>query len=213
MNYLKTAILFGGLGRSFGLFGRPHGRQAGRHNRACVGRVMNFGTYWFSDKIVLAMYRAKLVDEKTEPELYSMVRDLSQKAGLPMPKVYTMENDTPNAFATGRNPSHAAIAVTTGIRSLLNKNELRGVLAHELSHIQNRDILIATLAATIAGAISYLSHMACGSASATGTSAGGKPDCLYSHDDCRAFGRHDYSDGNIALEGIRRGRRRGEDIG
>ena len=160
MNYLKTAILLAALAALLVFLGGLMGGRQGAIIGLVMAGVMNFGTYWFSDKIVLAMYRAKQVDEKTEPELYSMVRDLSQKAGLPMPKVYTMENDTPNAFATGRNPSHAAIAVTTGIRSLLNKNELRGVLAHELSHIQNRDILIATLAATIAGAISYLSHMA-----------------------------------------------------
>ncbi|MFZ3071613.1 MAG: zinc metalloprotease HtpX [Thermodesulfobacteriota bacterium] len=160
MNYLKTAILLAALAALLVFLGGFLGGRQGAIIGLVFAGVMNFGAYWFSDKIVLAMYRAKQVDEKTEPELYSIVRDLTMKTGMPMPKVYVMENDTPNAFATGRNPSHAAIAVTTGIRTLLNKNELRGVLAHELAHIQNRDILIATLAATIAGAISYLSHMA-----------------------------------------------------
>lgn len=121
---------------------------------------MNFVTYWFSDKIVLKMYRAKPVTETEAPELYSIVRRLSQRAGLPMPKVCIMEQDQPNAFATGRNPEHGVVAFTTGIMRVLSKEELEGVIAHELAHIRNRDILVGTVAASIAGAISYLAQMA-----------------------------------------------------
>jgi len=121
---------------------------------------MNFITYWFSDKIVLKMYGAQQVSEADAPELHAMVRRLAQKAGLPMPKVYIMDQDQPNAFATGRNPEHGAVAVTTGIMRILSREELEGVLAHELAHIRHRDILVGTVAATIAGAISYLAQMA-----------------------------------------------------
>ena len=116
--------------------------------------------YWFSDKIVLRMYGAKQVSQGEAPELYQIVGELVNKASLPMPKVYIIENDTPNAFATGRNPEHAAVAVTSGILGILSKEELMGVIGHELSHIQHRDILISTIAATIAGAISMLASMA-----------------------------------------------------
>jgi heat shock protein HtpX len=122
--------------------------------------VMNFITYWFSDKIVLKMYRAQQVSEAEAPELFGIVRRLAQKAELPMPKVYIMEQDQPNAFATGRNPKHWAVAVTTGIMKILSREELEGVIAHELAHIKHRDILVGTIAATIAGAISYLAQMA-----------------------------------------------------
>jgi heat shock protein HtpX len=122
--------------------------------------VMNFLTYWFSDKIVLKMYKAQQVTEAEAPELYGMVRRLAQRAELPMPRVYIMEQEQPNAFATGRNPKHGAVAVTTGIMRILSREELEGVLAHELAHIKNRDILVGTIAATIAGAISYLAQMA-----------------------------------------------------
>ncbi len=121
---------------------------------------MNFFAYWFSDKIVLKMYRAKEVTEAKAPELYQIVRRLAQKAELPMPKVYVIEQDQPNAFATGRNPAHAAVAVTTGIMRILTREELEGVIGHELAHVKHRDILISTIAATIAGAISYLAYMA-----------------------------------------------------
>jgi len=121
--------------------------------------IMNIGTYWFSDKIVLAMYGAKEVTNAEAPEIHSVVRELSIRAGLPMPKVYVINTDTPNAFATGRNPEHAAVAVTRGIVKLLSREELSGVLGHELAHIKNRDILIGTIAATIAGAISMLANM------------------------------------------------------
>lgn len=160
MSYLKTAVLLAVLSAILIFFGNLLGGRQGAVVALVLAGVMNFGTYWFSDKIVLAMYRAKKVEEGDMPGLYGIVRDLTMKANMPMPKVYIMEQDAPNAFATGRNPSHAAVAVTTGIMKLLTKEELTGVIGHELAHIRNRDILIATVAATIAGAISYLSHMA-----------------------------------------------------
>jgi heat shock protein HtpX len=121
---------------------------------------MNAVSYWFSDKIVLKMYRARQVTESDAPELYQMVRHLSQKADIPMPKVYIIQQDQPNAFATGRNPQHAAVAVTTGIMRILTREELQGVIGHELAHVKHRDILISTIAAAIAGAVSYLAYMA-----------------------------------------------------
>jgi heat shock protein HtpX len=122
--------------------------------------IMNFGSYWFSDKIVLKMYGAEEVTRSEQPALVGMVEDLSGRAGLPMPKVYVIPNEQPNAFATGRNPEHAAVAVTEGIMKALSADELRGVLGHELTHVKNRDILIGTIAATLAGAISMLANMA-----------------------------------------------------
>ena len=160
MNFFKTTILLAVLTAMLVFAGDALGGRSGAITALIFAGIMNFVTYWFSDKIVLMMYRAKPVTEADAPELYAITRDLTMKAGLPMPKVYIMGNDTPNAFATGRNPGHAAVAVTTGIMRLLTREELTGVLAHELAHIQNRDILISTIAATIAGAISYLAHMA-----------------------------------------------------
>ena len=160
MNFLKTTVLLAVLTAILVFEGDALGGRGGATMALVFAGIMNFGAYWFSDKIVLMMYRAKAVTEAEEPELYSITRELAMKAGLPMPKVYIMENDTPNAFATGRNPSHAAVAATTGIMRLLSREELSGVMAHELAHIQNRDILISTISATIAGAISYLAHMA-----------------------------------------------------
>jgi heat shock protein HtpX len=121
---------------------------------------MNFFSYWFSDKIVIKMYGGQEITANDDPELLGMVSDLATRAGLPMPKVYIIPEETPNAFATGRNPQHAAVAVTQGIRRILNKRELAGVLGHELSHVVNRDILVSTIAATLAGAISYMAQMA-----------------------------------------------------
>jgi heat shock protein HtpX len=155
MNYIKTAMLLAILTAVLIFFGNMIGGRQGAVIAFIFAGVMNFASYWFSDKIVLKMYRAKPVDEANFPDLFATVRDLSMKAGLPMPKVYMMENDSPNAFATGRNPAHAAVAVTTGITKLLTHEELSGVIGHELAHVQNRDILISTIAATIAGAISW----------------------------------------------------------
>jgi len=144
----------------FILVGTAIGGRSGAIYAFIFAALMNFFTYWFSDKIVLRMYRAQQVTQGEAPELYGIVAELTSKASLPMPKVYIIENDTPNAFATGRNPEHAAVAVTSGILRILSKEELMGVIGHELSHIQHRDILISTIAATMAGAISMLASMA-----------------------------------------------------
>lgn len=160
MNTLKTMLLLVTLTVMFIFIGALLGGRSGMTIALFMALAMNFFAYWFSDKIVLRMYGAKEVSEAEAPELYSIVRTLAQRAGLPMPKVYIIDADQPNAFATGRNPGHGAVAVTTGIMRLLDRNELAGVIAHELSHIKNRDILVSTIAATIAGAISYLAQMA-----------------------------------------------------
>src|SRR3990172_6509843 len=160
MNYLKTTILLAVVTAILVFAGDAIGGRQGAITALIFAGVMNFVTYWWSDKIVLIMYGAKRVEEGDAPQLYAVVRDLAMRANMPLPKVYTMENDTPNAFATGRNPSHAAVAVTTGIMRILSREEIAGVIAHELSHIRHRDILLSTIAATIAGAISYLAHMA-----------------------------------------------------
>ena len=144
----------------FILVGTMIGGKSGAIYAFIFAALMNFFSYWFSDKIVLRMYGAREVTQGEAPELYGIVAELTSKASLPMPKVYIMENDTPNAFATGRNPEHAAVAVTTGILRILSRDELMGVIGHELSHIQHRDILIGTIAATMAGAISILATMA-----------------------------------------------------
>jgi len=160
MNTLKTMVLLVTLTVLFIFIGALLGGRSGMTVALFIALAMNFFAYWFSDKIVLRMYGARQVSEAEAPELYSIVRTLSQKAGLPMPKVYIIDADQPNAFATGRNPRNGAVAVTTGILRLLDRNELSGVIAHELAHIKNRDILVSTIAATIAGAISYLAQMA-----------------------------------------------------
>jgi len=160
MSGLKTTFLMALLGGLLVAAGSLIGGQSGATIALMFALVMNLGAYWFSDKIVLAMYSAKQVTEVEAPELHSMVRTLATKAQIPMPKVYIIDTPTPNAFATGRNPQHAAVAVTTGILKILNREELTGVMAHELSHVLHRDILISTVAATFGGAISYLAHMA-----------------------------------------------------
>ncbi|MCL4476088.1 MAG: zinc metalloprotease HtpX [Nitrospirae bacterium] len=160
MNGIKTMILMVTLTLMLVFIGGLLGGKTGMTFALVMAFGMNFITYWFSDKIVLKMYGAKQVTEAEAQELYSMVRRLSQRAELPMPKVYIMEQDQPNAFATGRNPQHGAVAVTTGIMRILSREELGGVIAHELAHIRHRDILVSTVAATIAGAISYLAQMA-----------------------------------------------------
>ncbi|MBI3585485.1 MAG: zinc metalloprotease HtpX [Nitrospinae bacterium] len=160
MNMMKTVLLMTGLTLLLVLAGSALGGKSGMMTAFIFACIMNIGTYWFSDKIVLAMYGAKEVSYAEAPEIHSIVRELSMRAGIPMPKVYIIDNITPNAFATGRNPEHAAVAVTRGIVSLLTREELSGVLGHELAHIKHRDILIGTIAATVAGAISMLANMA-----------------------------------------------------
>jgi heat shock protein HtpX len=160
MNVTKTTVLLALLTALFVLAGGAIGGQQGMITAFIFACVMNFFSYMFCHKIVLALYRAKPLSEQQAPKLYEMVRDLTMKAGMPMPQIYLIPQDAPNAFATGRNPKHAVVAVTQGIMNLLDKEELRGVIGHELSHIQNRDILVSTIAATIAGAISMLANMA-----------------------------------------------------
>jgi heat shock protein HtpX len=159
MNFLKTTFLLALLTTALVLFGGLVGGKGGMLIALLIAGVMNFFSYWFSDKIVLAMYRAKPVEEKDAPVLYRIVRRLTEKAGMPMPAVYIIPEESPNAFATGRNPKHAAVAATAGIMRLLNEQELEAVMAHELTHVSNRDTLISTIAATIAGAITYLANM------------------------------------------------------
>jgi len=160
MNQMKTFILMALLTVLLVWLGSVVGGRNGALYALVFAGVMNFGVYWFSDRIVLKMYRAQEVTEAEEPVLHRIVRELTVRGGLPMPKVYIIPQDAPNAFATGRNPEHAAVAVTTGIKGLLSEEELKGVLAHELTHIGHRDILIGTIAATIAGAISFIATMA-----------------------------------------------------
>jgi heat shock protein HtpX len=160
MNYFKTTLLLGVLTGMLMMFGNLLGGQNGMLIALLIAGGMNFFSYWFSDKIVLAMYRAQPVTESDAPDLYHIVRKLTEKAGMPMPKVYVIPEESPNAFATGRSPKHAAVAATVGIMRILNKEELEGVMAHELMHVANRDTLISTIAATFAGAIAYLASMA-----------------------------------------------------
>ncbi len=159
-NSFKTAILMTGLMVFFVMIGGLLGGRNGMIMAFIFALGMNVFSYWFSDKIVLKMYRAQEVTEAEAPNLYAIVRKLAEKGGLPMPKVYIIQNPAPNAFATGRNPKHAAVAVTTGILQLLDNDELEGVLAHELAHVKGRDILIGTIAATIAGAVMMLADWA-----------------------------------------------------
>jgi heat shock protein HtpX len=159
-NLMKTAILMAAITALFMAIGSLLGGQQGMMIALVVALGMNFFSYWFSDKLVLRMYKAQQVDESSAPQFYRMVRDLAQRAELPMPKVYLIEEDAPNAFATGRNPEHAAVAATTGILRMLSERELRGVMAHELAHVRHRDILISTVSATMAGAISMLANFA-----------------------------------------------------
>ena len=154
-NTLKTGLLLAVLTVIFLLVGEAVGGQSGMMTAFVIAVVMNFGAYWFSDKIVLRMYGAKEVSESDAPQLFGIVRRLSLAAGLPMPKVYIIPTDSPNAFATGRNPAHAAVAVTEGITRILSADELEGVLAHEMAHVRNRDILVGTIAATLAGSFTF----------------------------------------------------------
>jgi len=157
-NWLKTAILMAGIVALFGAIGAVIGGEQGMLVALAIGGAMNFFAYWFSDRMVLSMYRAQEVDETSAPQFYGLVRELAGRAGLPMPRVYLIDEAQPNAFATGRDPEHAAVAATTGILRVLSPRELRGVMAHELAHVKHRDILISTLSATVAGAISTLAN-------------------------------------------------------
>ncbi len=159
-NIFKTGLLLAVLTAMLVLLGGAFGGRQGMLVAFVLALLMNFFSYWFSDKIVLSMYGAQRLDEAQAPNLHAILRRLTTRAGLPMPPVYLIPSDTPNAFATGRNPQHAAVAVTQGILRVLDDEELEGVLAHELSHVKNRDVLVSTIAATLAGAITYLAHMA-----------------------------------------------------
>lgn len=159
-NMMKTAILMAGITALFMALGNMMGGSSGMMLALIVALGMNFFSYWFSDKMVLKMYNAREVDETSAPRFYAMVRELAQRAEIPMPKVYLIDEQAPNAFATGRSPDHAAVAATTGIVNVLTERELRGVMAHELAHVKHRDILISTISATMAGAISMLANFA-----------------------------------------------------
>ncbi|MFG6469213.1 zinc metalloprotease HtpX [Roseateles sp. BYS87W] len=159
-NLLKTAVLMAAITALFMAVGALIGGRAGMLIALLVAVGMNFFSYWFSADMVLKMYNAREVDASSAPQFYGMVAELAQRAGLPMPRVYLIDEDAPNAFATGRNPEHAAVAATTGILRVLSERELRGVMAHELAHVAHRDILISTVSATMAGAISMLANFA-----------------------------------------------------
>jgi len=160
MNALKTTLLLGALTLLLVYGGMALGGEQGMIIAFVFAVVMNFGAYFYSDKLVLSMYRAQPVTESEFPEVYQMVRDLCRRADIPLPKIYRIPSPQPNAFATGRNPEHAAIAFTDGILNMLNPEEFKGVLAHELGHVKNRDILIGTIVATMAGAISMMANIA-----------------------------------------------------
>lgn len=157
-NWLKTSLLMAAIVALFGVVGAAIGGEQGMILALLFGGATNFFAYWFSDKMVLKMYNAREVDETSAPQFYNTVKALAQNAGLPMPKVYVIDEAQPNAFATGRNPEHAAVAATTGILQLLTPRELRGVMAHELTHVKHRDILTSTISATVAGAIAALAQ-------------------------------------------------------
>lgn len=159
-NQIKTTLLLSAMTIFLLLIGQMIGGRQGMFIALVLAAGMNFISYWYSDRIVLSLYHAREATPQQAPELYQIVQKLRQKAGLPMPKLYIIPNETPNAFATGRNPDHAVVAVTKGLLQLLDKPEIEGVLAHELSHVKNRDILIGTIAATMAGAIMMLANMA-----------------------------------------------------
>ncbi|MCP1117795.1 zinc metalloprotease HtpX [Robbsia andropogonis] len=159
-NWVKTAALMAGITALFVVVGGAIGGHRGMVIALVIALGMNFFSYWFSDSMVLRMYNAQEVDESTAPQFYRMVQELAHRAQLPMPRVYLINEDAPNAFATGRDPEHAAVAATTGILRVLSEREMRGVMAHELAHVKHRDILISTISATMAGAISALANFA-----------------------------------------------------
>ena len=180
MNRLKTMMLLAALTALLMWMGQALGGRSGMTFALLFAAVMNFGAYWFSDKIVLKTYGAKPIEQSESPELHAIVNNLAQKFNIPVPKIYLVPQEAPNAFATGRNPENAAVAVTAGIMRMLNRDELEGVLAHELGHVLNRDTLISTVAATIAGALSHLANMAMwgamlGGRNSDGDNRGGHP--------------------------------------
>lgn len=159
-NTIKTTVLLAALTALIVWVGQMLGGAQGAVFAFVLAAVMNIGSYWFSDKIVIGMYRGQQISEADDPELYAIVQGLAVKSRIPMPRLYVIPSESPNAFATGRNPEHAAVAVTAGIRRLLDRRELEGVLAHELAHVTNRDILLSSVAATLAGAIMMIANMA-----------------------------------------------------
>jgi len=159
-NTMKTAVLMAAITALFMALGSFVGGRQGMAVALVVAIGLNFFSYWFSDKLVLRMYKAQEVDETSAPQFHRTVKELAERAGLPMPRVYVIDDEAPNAFATGRDPEHAAVAATTGIMRILSERELRGVMAHELTHVAHRDILISTISATMAGAISMLANFA-----------------------------------------------------
>lgn len=159
MNRVKTVMLLAALTAMLLLIGQALGGRQGLIIALIMAGVMNFVSYWWSDKIVLRMYHAQPVSEANAPELYGIVRELASRGGMPMPKVYIIPEEAPNAFATGRNPQNAAVAATAGLMRMLSREELKGVIAHELGHVRNRDTLIMTVAATLAGALGHLAYM------------------------------------------------------
>ncbi|MDY0004633.1 MAG: zinc metalloprotease HtpX [Polyangia bacterium] len=158
-NYTKTTLLLAGLTALFGAIGYAIGGPGWAVGALVIAGLMNFGAYWFSDKMVLRMHHAEPVSRADSPRLFSLVERLADRAGLPMPALYIIRDDSPNAFATGRNPRNAAVAVTTGLLELMKPSELEGVIAHELAHIKNRDMLIMTVAGAISGAISMIAQI------------------------------------------------------
>ena len=207
MNQFKTFLLMLVLTVVFVLVGSAIGGKNGAMTAFLLAGAMNFFSYWFSDKLVLRMYGAQQVTQAEAPELYQIVGELVNKASMPMPKIYIMDNDAPNAFATGRNPEHAAVAVTSGIMRILSKQELMGVIGHELSHIRHRDILISTLVATMAGAITMLARIAqFGAMFGGGRSRddeGGKQLPVHAHLlDCSCGGCHADPDGDFPVKGV-----------
>ncbi len=160
MNTVRTTLLLAALTGLLLAAGKLVGGNAGMLVALVFAGVMNIGSYWYSDRLVLSMYRAREAGPQEEPELHAVVRDLAQRAGMPMPRVYVIDTGTPNAFATGRDPRHAAVAATRGLLRMMNREELAGVLAHELSHVRHRDTLVSAIAATLAGAIAMLATMA-----------------------------------------------------
>ena len=212
-NRVKTVLLLVGMTVFLIFVGRILGGRQGMYIAFLLALAMNFFSYWFSDKIVLKMYGAQEVSPEQAPQMHQIVDELAHEAGIPKPRVYIIPDESPNAFATGRNPEHAAVAATEGILRLLTPVELKGVLAHELGHVRNRDILISTIAATMAGAIMILANMARWSAifgmGSRDNEEGGGPGGDYRHVHHRPPGCHAHPDGHLPLPGVPGGRNRG----